>query len=655
MRVVSIGDLVTDYHYKDGKLLGINGGMTSHNIIANLSGKNIDTTVFGVCGNDDAGKIAIQSLSDLKVDISNIRILNDIKTRVFHISYCKKNDEVEYISGKRCPYCNNKNWYDESMIDTEEILKQIKEDDILVFDNLNSKNQIIIDNTKNKKMLDLGQFLEFESYSTDEIVNKINNKFEIINLNERVEKYLLTRLELDNILDIYNRFNPKLLIVTKGNKGANLVFDKNVFIKELKDYVQEIDTTGAGDSFFATFIREYIKNDFIINNKFIDSTFNKAIKVTSKVVSKIGSRSHLRSLYKVKKVEDKCICQNFSLIVRKPIKRCNININNLNKRVIKALESDAYNKLKTIDFSTQRNTIFVGTGGSYAAANFASRVINQLYGINTSCFYPRDILYRNTINIDKAYLFSYSGTTNDLLEGCKNINDKNKYIITKGEVQKVASKTGISKNNIISYHSSANKSKERGFLSFEGTIAPSSLFLKLFLEVNYSEIQVVDFINSSIFYWNNYFNELFKNNKYKLKEIMIKGNTFNLFTGDYVTSACFDLESKIIESGIFNVLIHEKKNFSHGRFINYEHLSKKINIYFRQKDISTYERGLLNYLDNENLIVIESKYNGILCEYDLLIASQYLVYYISNFLDTDMSKPTYSEDAMKIYFYKGEL
>lgn len=37
MRVVSIGDIVLDYYYKDEKLIGVNGGMTSHNIIANLA------------------------------------------------------------------------------------------------------------------------------------------------------------------------------------------------------------------------------------------------------------------------------------------------------------------------------------------------------------------------------------------------------------------------------------------------------------------------------------------------------------------------------------------------------------------------------------------------------------------------------------------
>ena len=35
MKVISIGDLVTDFYYKNGNLIGVNGGMSSHNIIAN--------------------------------------------------------------------------------------------------------------------------------------------------------------------------------------------------------------------------------------------------------------------------------------------------------------------------------------------------------------------------------------------------------------------------------------------------------------------------------------------------------------------------------------------------------------------------------------------------------------------------------------------
>lgn len=653
MRVVSIGDLVTDYYYKDGKLLGVNGGMTSHNIIANLSCQKVNTAVFGVVGDDDAGKVALKSLSDIKVDVSNIKIKDDINTRCFHVSYFTSDDKLTFTSKKRCPFCNCKKWYDDSLINASDIIEVLNEDDLLVFDNLNFKNQQIIDNTKNKKVIDIGQYFELDNYTECELLNKISNKFDIINLNERVEKYLLNRFNKQNLIDIYELLSPKLIIVTRGKKGADFVFDGRLLKKELLNVSSEVDATGAGDAFFSVFIKEYIKNEFIINDNYINNAFLKATKLTNKVVKKMGARGHINSLYKIKKINS-CTCQEFKLNIRKQIKRCNININNLEKRVINALNSNAYDNLSKINFEEMNNIVFVGTGGSFAGANYASKVINNLYGVNAISLYPRDLLYRNTSKVDKVFLLSYSGTTNDLIEGCKNIKLKDIHIITKGERQKIVTKTKISKNNIISYRSAVNKSKERGFLSFEGALAPASLFLKMYLEKT-SQTNVIDFITNSFSYWDSYFDNYFKSKKEMLKKILLKGNCFNIFKGDYVESACCDFESKIIESGIFSILVHEKKNFSHGRFINYEHISKKINVYFKQKDVTKYEKELIKYLDNENMIVLESKYNGILCEYDLLVASQFLTYYIANFIDVDMSKPTYSDEAMKIYFYKGEL
>ena len=158
---------------------------------------------------------------------------------------------------------------------------------------------------------------------------------------------------------------------------------------------------------------------------------------------------------------------------RKKIKRCSININNLKIRTLNAINSDAIEKLYNIEFNTDDNYIFTGSGGSYAASIFSSIVINDLYGSNTFAMLPRDIIYRNNSKVNKVILFSYSGTTNDLLISTK-------YIITKGELSKIVLKTNIVKDNIITYRTSNNRGKERGFLSFEGTISPSSLFLKYY-------------------------------------------------------------------------------------------------------------------------------------------------------------------------------
>lgn len=651
MRVVSIGDLVIDYYYKSEKFLGINGGMTSHNIIANLAKMGINTAVFGVCGNDKQGEIAIKSLKDLDVDVNNITILDNVRTRCFHVSYFDNDERLSFTSKKRCPFCNNKKWYEDSLINTDIIIKNINDDDILVFDNLNNKNQILIDNTKNKKIIDLGQYFEFENLTDKEIVNKLNKKFEIINFNERVSKYLIKRLNLSNDVDLYNVLSPKFMTVTRGENGATFINCGMEYNFKLKNKGNVIDSTGAGDAFISSIIRDCIKADFVYSQDMFEKWYENSNKLTAKVVSKMGARGHINTLFKVKKIKDECICDNFIYKERKKIKRCNININNLETRIINAINSQACSKIADIAFNGNNNCLFIGTGGSYAGSYFAAKIINLLYGCNTYSMFPRDVLYRNNNNIDKVILFSYSGTTNDIISSVKNLNKKIVYIVTKGELQNIVLKTGIIKKNILSYRTSSNKGKERGFLSFEGAVAPAAIFLKHYLEKTNSDVNIEKFIKDSINYWNSKIADII--NKSIMSE-MGEHKVLNLFRGDYTDSACYDLESKIIESGIFNCIIHEKKNFSHGRFINYENLNNTVSIYFKQKSTTKYEQELLKYLGSNN-VLIESNYDGILAEFDLLIASQFIIYYIGKMINVDVSKPKYSDNAMKIYFYKGDL
>lgn len=648
MRVVSIGDLVLDYYYKNGKLIGVNGGMSSHNIIANLAKKKISTVVYGVSGNDIQGKIANLSLKKLNVDVSKVLIKDNIKTRCFHVSY----DEEGFISKKRCPKCNEKKWYEESQIDIEYITKNIQNDDILVFDNLNDKNIEIIKNVCNKKIIDIGQYFEFENLSKEDIINKLNNGFEIINFNERVSNYLLDKLNLKNNIELYNLLKAKLVTITRGENGAIFIYNSKEYKFNLKDNGNVIDSSGAGDAFLSSIIFDYIKNSYKFNEELFPKWYEKSIKLTSKVVSNFGARGHLNSLYKIKKIDKVCTCENFEYNERRKIKRCNININNLESRVINAINSNAYDKLLDINFDNSKSYLFIGTGGSFAGASFASTVINELYGASTYSLYPRDALYRNNINIDKAFLFSYSGTTNDLIQSVKDFDKNNVYVITKGQIQNIVTKTGIMKNNIITYRTSANKGKERGFLSFEGALAPAALFMKLYLQKTNSDIDINNFIKDSMSYWSNKVQKEIDKNF--IESAINHNKIINVFRGDYSNCASYDLESKLIESGVFNSIIHEKKNFSHGRFINFENMKNKCVIYFKQKTTSKYEEELLNYLGNK-IAIFESKYDGLLAEFDLLIASQFIIYQIGKLLDIDVSKPNYTDNAMKIYFYKGQL
>ena len=238
------------------------------------------------------------------------------------------------------------------------------------------------------------------------------------------------KLNLKNNVELYNLLKAKLVTITRGENGAIFIYNSKEYKFNLKDNGNVIDSSGAGDAFLSSLIFDYIKNNYEFNEELFPKWYEKSIKLTSKVVSNFGARGHLNSLYKIKKIDKVCTCENFEYNERRKIKRCNININNLESRVINAINSNAYDKLLDINFDNSKSYLFIGTGGSFAGASFASTVINELYGASTYSLYPRDALYRNNINIDKAFLFSYSGTTNDLIQSVKRFNKNNVYVIT---------------------------------------------------------------------------------------------------------------------------------------------------------------------------------------------------------------------------------
>ena len=116
IRFVSIGDLVTDVYYdKELKLIGLDGGITAHNIICNLQNMGFNTFAFGVCGDDYYGRIAIKSLDDCSVK-NDISVDKNINTKAYHIRNVLINEKYCFKSIMFCPYCRKSSWYEGSYI-----------------------------------------------------------------------------------------------------------------------------------------------------------------------------------------------------------------------------------------------------------------------------------------------------------------------------------------------------------------------------------------------------------------------------------------------------------------------------------------------------------------------------------------------------------
>lgn len=180
------------------------------------------------------------------------------------------------------------------------------------------------------------------------------------------------------------------------------------------------------------------------------------------------------------------------------------------------------------------NTLFCGTGGSYAASYFASRVVNTIKGIWTETDLPRNIIYKNIKDVKNIIAFSYSGTTNDIIETLNYAKNKNKYLITKGKLES-------NEFEVISYMNSKSKTgKERGFLSIEGTIFPASLFAKYYYELEENSQNFENFLQERLIYWRDYFKDFFKEND--MRTILCNTKILDVFYGDFTNTAAVDLE-----------------------------------------------------------------------------------------------------------------
>ena len=303
----SISDLVLDIYYDENlKYIGCDGGITALNITCNLSKFGFNTKCYGVCGNDHYGHIAIKSLKDCKVK-TDIDICNSIKTRAYHIRKVIEDNKYCFRSIKYCPFCLKSSWYEESYINEVNILNKIKDNEILIFDNLNNKNQYIINKTNNIKLIDLGSFDDFINCSSIRIISKISNNFYMINLNQRVEKYLLDKLKLKDDIELYKVLNCKLLIITRGKEGSSLVYRNRIYNYLIEKETVEVDDSGAGDIFFSTIIKNWALNNYKLSSIKFNSWIKEATNNSRKIITLIGSRTLIKDLYK-SKLKKNCDC-----------------------------------------------------------------------------------------------------------------------------------------------------------------------------------------------------------------------------------------------------------------------------------------------------------------------------------------------------------
>lgn len=114
-------------------------------------------------------------------------------------------------------------------------------------------------------------------------LNLVKNKLDITFANEQEIISLIKAKNFDEVINFSKQLN-KLVIVTRGEKGAIAVNGDEVFESDVKKNLKIIDLTGAGDLFAAGFLHGYI------NKLSIKECLEKGTEMSSKVIQQIGAR-----------------------------------------------------------------------------------------------------------------------------------------------------------------------------------------------------------------------------------------------------------------------------------------------------------------------------------------------------------------------------
>jgi fructokinase len=137
-------------------------------------------------------------------------------------------------------------------------------------------------NNANKVAMSLSDLFCVDRHKTH-FLNLLKNKLDITFANEQEITTLIEAKNFDEVINFSKQLN-KLVIVTRGEKGAVAVNGDEVFESDIQKNLKIIDLTGAGDLFAAGFLHGYI------NKLSIRECLEKGTEMSSRVIQQIGAR-----------------------------------------------------------------------------------------------------------------------------------------------------------------------------------------------------------------------------------------------------------------------------------------------------------------------------------------------------------------------------
>ena len=137
-------------------------------------------------------------------------------------------------------------------------------------------------NNANKVAMSLSDLFCVDRHKSH-FLNLGKNKLDITFANEQEIMSLIEAKNFNEVINFSKQLN-KLVIVTRGEKGAVAVNGSEVIETDVQKNLKIVDLTGAGDLFASGFLHGYI------NKLSTKECLEKGTEMSSKVIQQIGAR-----------------------------------------------------------------------------------------------------------------------------------------------------------------------------------------------------------------------------------------------------------------------------------------------------------------------------------------------------------------------------
>src|SRR6056300_615540 len=137
-------------------------------------------------------------------------------------------------------------------------------------------------NSANKVAMSLSDQFCVDRHKTH-FLELVKNKLDITFANEQEMTSLIEANNFNEVVNFSKKIN-KLVVITKGEKGAIEIQGEQVVESEIIKNLKILDLTGAGDLFASGFLHGYI------NRLSIKESLAKGTQMSAKVIQQVGAR-----------------------------------------------------------------------------------------------------------------------------------------------------------------------------------------------------------------------------------------------------------------------------------------------------------------------------------------------------------------------------